>query len=83
MISENLQAVRKLIKQREAYNERNVCISKIKEMEKSFESYKGKYVDGKIIQETWDYYEELTNGDVPTRAVVSDIDATFRRLVIL
>ena len=52
-------------------------------MEKSFESYKGKYVDGKIIQETWDYYEELTNGDVPTRAVVSDIDATFRRLVIL
>ena len=83
LITENMQAVKKLIKQREAYNRKSVCISKIEEMEKSFESYKGKYVDGEIIQETWDYYEELTNGDVPTRAVVSDIDATFRRLVIL
>ena len=76
-----MQAVKKLIKQREAYNRKSVCISKIEEMRKNIDHYQHGEINSDIIQETWDYYVDLTGGNVNTGTVISAIEATFNKLI--
>ncbi len=85
LIAGNIQAVNQLIKQRETYNKRSICIQKIESMIAELNTYQfnssGKEQD-KMIQETWDYYVALTKGNVTTSIVVSDIKKTFSKCMV-
>ena len=82
MITENLQAVRKLIKQIEAYNKINFCINVVQVMIDKLEAHIIDSVNTEMVQDTWDYYVELTGGNVTTGIVLSDIKTTFSKFII-
>lgn len=81
LIAGNILAVRELIKKRETYNKRNICIEKTDNMIDTLKAHTISNANKDIIQETWDYYVELTKGNVTTGIVISDIKTTFGKFL--
>ena len=84
-IASNIQEVNQLIQQKEIHNKRNVCIQKIMTMTielNKYITYYGVREYDKMIQDTWDYYVEQTQGHATTRTIIGDIEATFEQFIL-
>jgi hypothetical protein len=85
-IASNIKEVNQLIQQKDVYNKRSVCIEKIMtmiiELNKHITYYYGSSEYDKMIQKTWDYYVERTQGHATTTTITGDIEATFQRFIL-